>query len=59
MKIALFGRTISPVFFPSLKRLLDILHLHHVEVIVFEPFCFYLKEEVGIDAAKRATSNWL
>ena len=55
MKIALFGRTISPVFFPSLKRLLDILHLHHVEVIVFEPFCSYLKEEVCIDAAQRAT----
>ncbi len=49
MKIAVFGRTISPVFFSSLKRLFSILHLHRVEVIVYEPFLNYLKQEIGFD----------
>ncbi len=49
MKVAVFGRTISPVFFSSLKRLFVILHLHEVEVIVYEPFLNYLKQEVEYD----------
>jgi NAD+ kinase len=49
MRIAVFGRTISPVFFSSLKRLFAILHLHHVEVIVYNPFLDYLKHDIGLE----------
>ena len=55
MKIALFGRTISSEFFPGLKLLFEILHLHHVEVVVYEPFCNYLKKEVCIDPSTKMT----
>lgn len=49
MKIAVFGRTISPVFHESLKRLLGILHLHHVEIIVYKPFLEYIRTELNFD----------
>jgi NAD+ kinase len=49
MRIALFGWTIGPIFYDSMKRLLDILHLHDTEVVVYAPFYDYLKRETGID----------
>ena len=49
MKIALFGWTIGPIFYDSMKRLLEILHQHETEVIIYSPFLTYLKEETGID----------
>jgi NAD+ kinase len=51
MKIALFGWNIGPIFYDSMKRLLEILHLHHTEVIIYAPFRDYLQQEVGIDAS--------
>lgn len=47
MQIAVFGRTISPVFNESLKRLLEILHLHHVEITVYKPFLEYMRTELN------------
>lgn len=52
MRIALFGWTIGPVFHESMKRLLQILHLHDAEVIVYAPFLDFLKQEAGIDPGK-------
>ena len=52
MRIALFGWTIGPVFYESMKRLLEILHLHDTEVIVYAPFLAFLKQEAGIDPGK-------
>lgn len=49
MQIALFGRTISSVFNESLKRLVEILHLHHVEITVYRPFLEYIQKELNID----------
>lgn len=49
MQIAVFGRTISPVFNESLKRLLGILHLHHVEITVYKPFLEYIQTEINFD----------
>lgn len=49
MQIAVFGRTISPVFHESLKRLLQILHLHHVEITVYRPFLEYMRAELNFD----------
>jgi NAD+ kinase len=49
MQIAVFGRTISPVFNKNLKRLLEILHLHHVEITVYKPFLEYMRSELNID----------
>ncbi len=52
MRIAIFGRTISPVFYESLKRLIAILHLHHVELIIYKPFLEYLLTEINFDPGK-------
>lgn len=49
MQIAIFGRTISPVFHESLKRLLSILHLHEVEITVYKPFLEYMRSELNLD----------
>lgn len=48
MRIALFGWNIAPIFRDSMMRLLDILHQHEAEVIVYKPFLEYLQQEVGI-----------
>ena len=47
MRIAIFGRNITPVFYESLKRLFQILHLHEVEIIVYRPFLEYMHREIG------------
>ena len=52
MRIALFGWNIGPIFYGSMKRLLDILHQHSTEVIVYEPFILFLQKEAGIDLGK-------
>ena len=49
MRIALFGWTIGPIFYDSMTRLLELLHLHNSEVIIYSPFLDYLKRETGID----------
>ena len=49
MRIAIFGWNIAPIFRDSMMRLLDILHQHDAEVIVYKPFLEYLQQEVGID----------
>ena len=49
MRIALFGWTIGPIFKDSMNRLVELLHLHHCEVIIYAPFLDYLKRETGID----------
>jgi len=48
MRIAVFGRNINPVFHESLKRLFDILHLHHVDVTVYRPFGEYIRESLQL-----------
>lgn len=52
MRIALFGWNIGPIFYDSMKRLLEILHLQQTEVIIYAPFREYLQQEVGIDTSK-------
>jgi NAD+ kinase len=52
MRIALFGWTIGPIFYDSMKRLLEILHLHDTEVIGYAPFLDFLKKETDIDLGK-------
>ena len=47
MRIAVFGRNINPVFYDSLKRLFAILHLHHVEVVVYRPFLEYMHRSLA------------
>ena len=49
MRIAVFGRNITPVFYDSLKRLFTILHLHGVEVTVYRPFLEYMRSEINFD----------
>jgi len=49
MIIAIFGRSISPVFYDSLKRLFTILHLHRVDVTVYRPFLEYMRGEIDFD----------
>jgi NAD+ kinase len=49
MRIAIFGRSISPVFHDSLKRLFTILHLHRVDVTVYRPFLEYMRGEIDFD----------
>ncbi len=49
MRIAVFGRNITPVFYESLKRLFAILHLHGVEVTVYRPFLEYMRSEINYD----------
>ena len=57
MRIAVFGRNINPVFYDSLKRLFEILHLHHVEVTVYRPFMVYMRREIGFDP--KGTTDFL
>jgi NAD+ kinase len=52
MRIALFGWTIGPIFYDSMKRLLELLHLHETEIIIYTPFLDYLKKETGIDPGR-------
>lgn len=52
MRIALFGWTIGPIYYDSMSRLLEILHLHDTEVIVYRPFLDFLKKETGINPGK-------
>jgi NAD+ kinase len=52
MRIALFGWTIGPIFYDSMKRLLEILHHHDTEIVVYVPFLDYLKKEAGIDPGR-------
>lgn len=52
MRIALFGWTIGPIFYDNMKRLLEILHRHEVEIIVYTPFLDYLTREAGIDPGR-------
>jgi NAD+ kinase len=54
MRIALFGWTIGPIFYDSMRRLLKILHKHDTEVIIYTPFLEYLKKEAGIDPGRTA-----
>ncbi len=49
MRIAVFGRNITPVFYDSLKRLFTILHLQGVEITVYRPFLEYMRSEIGFD----------
>lgn len=49
MRVAVFGRTISPVFYESLKRLFKILHLHGVEMTIYAPFADYLCRDLNCD----------
>jgi len=49
MRIAIFGRNINVVFYESLKRLFDILHLHDVEITVYRPFLQYMRREIAYD----------
>ena len=52
MRIALFGWTIGPIFYDSMKRLLELLHLHETEIIIYTPFLDFLKKEAGIDPGR-------
>ena len=47
MRIVIFGRTISPVFTESLKRLMEILHLHQVDITIYKPFLEYMRSELN------------
>jgi len=49
MRIAVFGRNINPVFYESLKRLFEILHLNKTEVTVYRPFLEYMNREIGFN----------
>lgn len=49
MRIVIFGRTIIPVFNESLKRLMEILHLHDVDIIIYRPFLEYMRTELNYD----------
>lgn len=55
MRIALFGWNIGPIFYSSMKRLLEILHQNEAEIIIYKPFCEYLVKETGIDPGKIST----
>jgi len=49
MRIVIFGRTIIPVFNESLKRLIEILHLHQVDITIYKPFLEYMRTELNYD----------
>jgi NAD+ kinase len=49
MRIVIFGRTIIPVFNESLKRLIDILHLHQVDITIYRPFLDYMRNQLNYD----------
>jgi len=50
MRIALFGWTIGPIFYDSMKRLLEILHLHGTDILIYSPFLDFLEQEAAMDA---------
>jgi NAD+ kinase len=52
MRISIFGWTILPIFYDSMKRLLEILHHHQTEVVIYAPFHEFLKMEAGMDPGK-------
>lgn len=52
MRIALFGWTIGPIFYGSMKRLLDILNLHDADIHIYTPFLNFLKQEARIEPGK-------
>jgi len=52
MRIALFGWNIGPIFYNSMKRLLEILHYHGAEICIYTPFLDYLKKEAAIEPGK-------
>lgn len=52
MRIALFGWTIGPIFYDSMRRLLELLHLHETEILIYTPFLDFLKQEAGIDPGR-------
>ena len=52
MRIALFGWTIGPIFYDSMTRLLEILHLHDADILVYAPFLEFLQKEAGIDTGR-------
>jgi NAD+ kinase len=49
MRIALFGWTIGPIFYDSMKRLLEILRLHETEIHIYKPFLDFLQQEAKIE----------
>ncbi|MCE1200107.1 MAG: NAD kinase [Marinilabiliales bacterium] len=55
MRIALFGWNFSPIFKESMQRLLELLHLHKTEVILYKPFLEFLRQEAGLDVANFPT----
>lgn len=55
MRIALFGWNIGPIFFDSMKRLLEILHQHEAEVIIYKPFLEFLGKEGVIPPGRIST----
>jgi NAD+ kinase len=55
MRIAIFGRIISPVFNESLKRLMEILHLHQVDIVIYLPFLEYMRSQLQYDPGKVTT----
>lgn len=52
MRIALFGWTIGPIFYDSMKRLLDLLDLHDTDIHIYTPFLNFLKQEAKIEPKK-------
>jgi len=52
MRIALFGWTIGPIFYDSMNRLVEILHRHQTDILVYAPFLDFLQNEAGIDTGK-------
>jgi NAD+ kinase len=52
MRIALFGWNIGPIFYDSMKRLLEILRYHQTEVVMYAPFLEFLKRDAGMDPGK-------
>lgn len=55
MRIALFGWNIGPIFYSSMKRLLEILHQNDAEIIIYKPFLEFLIKETGIDPGRIST----
>ena len=52
MRIALFGWNIGPIFYDSMKRLLELLHDHDSEICIYTPFLDYLTKEAGVEPGK-------
>jgi len=52
MRIALFGWTIGHIFYDSMKRLIEILHLHDTDIYIYTPFLNFLVQEAKIEPGK-------